>query len=113
MFHYFLFQFEMRKSILYVTNGVLLATMFLCCRVLVYPYMYWCYARYANIPFLHTPFKIPLFCNSFCLLLFSVQLYWFLIIVRGVLRFFKPSPKLQQKPVSNVNGENGFHYKSD
>lgn len=105
--------FEMRKSILYVTNGVLLATMFLCCRVLVYPYMYWCYAHYANIPFLHTPFKIPLFCNSFCLLLFSVQLYWFLIIVRGVFRFFKPSPKLQQKPVSNVNGENGFHYKSD
>lgn len=113
IFHSLLFQFEMRKSILYVTNGVLLATMFLFCRVLVYPYMYWCYAQYANIPFLQTPLKVPLFCNSFCFLLFSVQLYWFLIIVRGVLRFFKSSPKLQQKPVSNVNGENGFLHKSD
>jgi len=99
---------EMRKSVLYVGNGVVLATMFLFCRVLIYPYMYWRYSRYANIPFLETPFKIPLFCNTFCFLLLSVQVYWFLVIMRGVLRFFLKPTNIPQMPVPKVNGENGF-----
>lgn len=105
----------MRKSALYVTNGVLLAIVFLCCRVLIYPFMYWCYSNYANIPFHSTPFKVPVFCNTFCLLLFSLQVYWFLMIMRGVLRFFSRQTKIPQNtPIEKdqLNGENGFCHKN-
>lgn len=106
---------EMRKSALYVTNGVILATVFLCCRVLIYPFMYWCYSNYANIPFHSTPFKVPVFCNTFCLLLFSLQVYWFLMIMRGVLRFFSQQTKISQNtPIEKdqLNGENGLFHKN-
>ena len=103
----------MRKSVLYVGNGVVLATMFLFCRVLIYPYMYWRYSMYANIPFLETPFKVPLFCNTFCFFLLSVQVYWFLVIMRGVLRFFLKPTNIPQMPVSKVNGENGLLHKNN
>lgn len=108
------FQLGMRKSVLYVGNGVLLATVFLFCRILIYPYMYWCYSKYASVPFFTTPFKIPIFCNTFCLLLFSVQVYWFAVIMRGVLRFFQPANLSQQTSVTKtcLNGENGFAYNS-
>lgn len=104
----------MRKSVLYVGNGVLLATVFLFFRILIYPYMYWCYSKYASVPFFTTPFKIPIFCNTFCLLLFSVQVYWFAVIMRGVLRFFQPANLSQQTSVTKtcLNGENGFAYNS-
>lgn len=108
----FLFQLGMRKSVLYIGNGVLLATMFLFCRVLIYPYMYWCYSKYANIPFLETPFKIPLFCNTFCFFLLSVQVYWFLVIMRGILKFFQQPANMPEQPISKVNGENGFLHKN-
>ncbi|KAL9982099.1 hypothetical protein ACROYT_G010897 [Oculina patagonica] len=101
-----------RKSALYVGNGVLLATMFLFCRVLIYPYMYWCYSKYANIPFLETPFKVPLFCNTFCFFLLSVQVYWFLVIMRGVLRFFQRPTNMPKTLISKVNGENGYLHKN-
>lgn len=105
----------MRKSALYVANGVLLATVFLFCRVLIYPYMYWCYSKYASISFLHTPFRIPIFCNTFCLVLFSTQVYWFVSIMRGVLRFLqRPANTPQQTPIfkAHLNGENGLLYKN-
>lgn len=109
---FFLFQLGMRKSLLYVVNGILLATMFLFCRILIYPYMYWCYSKYANISLLETPFKVPLFCNTFCFFLLSVQVYWFLIIMRGVLRFLQRPTDMPQAPISKVNGENGFLHKN-
>lgn len=105
----------MRKSTLYVTNGVLLATVFLFCRVLVYPYMYWCYSRYAGISILSTPLRIPVFCNTFCFFLFSIQVYWFVIIMKGVLRFYqRPANMTEKTPTSEVclNGENGFLHKN-
>ncbi|XP_068748379.1 TLC domain-containing protein 3A-like [Montipora capricornis] len=105
----------MRKSTLYVTNGVLLATVFLFCRVLVYPYMYWCYSRYAGISILSTPLRIPVFCNTFCFFLFSIQVYWFVIIMKGVLRFYQgPANMTEKTPTSEVclNGENGFLHKN-
>lgn len=112
LYFFFLFQLGMRKSLLYVVNGILLATMFLFCRILIYPYMYWCYSKYANISLLETPFKVPLFCNTFCFFLLSVQVYWFLIIMRGVLRFLQRPTDMPQAPISKVNGENGFLHKN-
>ncbi|KAK2556219.1 Ceramide synthase [Acropora cervicornis] len=109
-------ELEMRKSTLYLTNGVLLASVFLFCRVLIYPYMYWCYSRYAGVPFLSTPFNVPKFCNTFCLFLFSVQVYWFVIIMQGVLRFYQQPLNVAQKTTyqseGHLNGENGFLHKN-
>ena len=106
------FQLGKKKSLVYVVNGILLATVFLFCRVLVYPYMYWCYSKYSSVPFLKTPFRIPLFCNAFCFVLMSLQVYWFVAIARGVLQFVSKLRSTSSVPVVKEHGKNGFFHKT-
>lgn len=78
--------------------------------------MYWRYSRYAGVPFLSTPLSVPKFCNTFCLFLFSIQVYWFVIIMQGVLRFYQQPLNVAQKTTTqlegHLNSENGFLHKN-
>lgn len=63
---------------------------FLCCRVLLFPYLYWAYGRHAGLPLLAVPRALPAHVNLGAALLLAPQLYWFFLICRGAFRLFRP-----------------------
>jgi len=78
------------KTAAYAVNGVLMVVVFGCCRILIFPFIYWIYSR-QNItgqamPFWRVPFAIPFHCNVWCFALFSLQLFWFAKMMRGAAK---------------------------
>uniref|UniRef100_A0A8D0GV12 TLC domain containing 3A n=1 Tax=Sphenodon punctatus TaxID=8508 RepID=A0A8D0GV12_SPHPU len=87
-----LMQLNMQDSLLHKVNGILILVTFFLCRILLFPYMYWAYARYAGIPLYQAPFRIPMHCNVSNALLIAPQLYWFVLICRKAVRLYGSSP---------------------
>lgn len=87
-----LMQLKMQDSLLYKVNGVLTIVTFFLCRILLFPFMYWAYARHAGLPIYKVPFHIPFHCNVTNALLISPQLYWFALICRKAARIYINSP---------------------
>uniref|UniRef100_A0A3Q2E8E2 TLC domain containing 3Bb n=1 Tax=Cyprinodon variegatus TaxID=28743 RepID=A0A3Q2E8E2_CYPVA len=83
-----LIQYKQQHTLLHKVNGALMLVTFFIFRVLLFPYLYYVYGRYASIPFLMVPFTVPWHCNLGAALLMAPQLYWFSLICRGALRLF-------------------------
>ncbi|KAM6904773.1 TLC domain containing 3Ba [Xenentodon cancila] len=83
-----LIQNKKQQTLLHKVNGVVLMITFLGCRVLLFPYLYYAYSRYASIPVYMVPLVAPWPCNLGAAVLWSLQLYWFALICRGALRQF-------------------------
>ncbi|XP_036004538.1 ceramide synthase isoform X2 [Fundulus heteroclitus] len=81
-----LIQYQKQNSVLHKVNGVFMLLSFFSCRVLLFPYLYYAYSRYASIPLLRVPLVAPWQCNLGAALLWPLQLYWFTLICRGALR---------------------------
>ncbi|KAI4822068.1 hypothetical protein KUCAC02_007632 [Chaenocephalus aceratus] len=81
-----LIQYQQQHTVLHKVNGVLMLLAFFCCRVLLFPYLYYAYSRYASIPVYVVPLVAPWQCNLGAALLWPLQLYWFTLICRGALR---------------------------
>ncbi|KAM9843909.1 LOW QUALITY PROTEIN: ceramide synthase-like [Aulostomus maculatus] len=84
-----LIQYQQQHTVLHKVNGVLMLLTFLGCRVLLFPYLYYTYARYASIPVYQVPLVAPWQCNLGAALLWPLQLYWFALICRGAFRLCK------------------------
>jgi len=80
---------EYHRTPLYVINGVLMMIVFFLCRIAVFPYLYHKYAEYRGMSFMAVPLAIPLKCNLGCLILMSMQIYWFTLMVKGLLRILR------------------------
>uniref|UniRef100_H3CC30 TLC domain containing 3B n=1 Tax=Tetraodon nigroviridis TaxID=99883 RepID=H3CC30_TETNG len=87
-----LLQYRQQHTLLHKLNGVLLLLSFLGCRVLLFPYLYWAYSRYASIPVYAVPLVAPWQCNLGAALLWPLQLYWFALICRRALRQLVSAP---------------------
>ena len=74
-------------------------------RICTVPYMYWRYSEYAKISFIKSPLMIPLHCNITCMFFLLLQLYWFRLIVLGVLKHLYGS--LSKKRVEEDKANNG------
>ncbi|KAG3259595.1 family with sequence similarity 57 member B, transcript variant X1 [Ictidomys tridecemlineatus] len=85
-----LIQYKQQHTLLHKVNGALMLLSFLCCRVLLFPYLYWAYGRHAGLPLLAVPLAIPAHVNLGAALLLAPQLYWFFLICRGACRLFRP-----------------------
>ncbi|XP_034364019.1 ceramide synthase isoform X2 [Arvicanthis niloticus] len=85
-----LIQYKQQHTLLHKVNGALMLLSFLCCRVLLFPYLYWAYGRHAGLPLLSVPMAIPAHVNLGAALLLAPQLYWFFLICRGACRLFRP-----------------------
>ncbi|XP_013854935.1 protein FAM57B [Austrofundulus limnaeus] len=85
-----LIQFQKQNCVLHRLNGLIIIILFFCCRVLLFPYLYWTYSRYASIPVLAVPLVAPWQCNLGAALLWPLQLYWFCLICRAALRPRRP-----------------------
>ncbi|KAL2078799.1 hypothetical protein ACEWY4_026484 [Coilia grayii] len=75
-----LIQYKKQHTLLYKLNGVLMLATFFTCRVLLFPYLYYAYSRYASIPLYLVPVRVPWVCNAGAVLLMAPQLYWFGLI---------------------------------
>ncbi|KAM6966177.1 ceramide synthase-like [Tautogolabrus adspersus] len=83
-----LIQYRKQHTLLHKVNGGLMLLTFFGCRVLLFPYLYYAYSRYASIPLYSVPLVAPWQCNLGAALLWPLQLYWFALICRGALRLF-------------------------
>ncbi|XP_028267946.1 protein FAM57B-like [Parambassis ranga] len=83
-----LIQYKKQHTLLHKVNGVVMLLTFFGCRVLLFPYLYYAYSRYASIPVYRVPLVAPWQCNLGAALLWPLQLYWFALICRGALRLF-------------------------
>ncbi|XP_068193698.1 ceramide synthase-like [Antennarius striatus] len=81
-----LIRHQKQHTLLHKVNGGLMLLSFFTCRVLLFPYLYYAYSRYASIPVYSVPFVAPWQCNLGAALLWPLQLYWFTLICRGALR---------------------------
>ncbi|XP_076008200.1 ceramide synthase [Genypterus blacodes] len=98
-----LIQYKQQHTLLHKVNGALMLVTFFICRVLLFPYLYYVYGRYASIPFHMVPFTVPWYCNVGAALLMAPQLYWFSLICRGALRLFRGTHS--RRPPANTAAE--------
>ncbi|XP_056263060.1 ceramide synthase-like isoform X2 [Pseudoliparis swirei] len=80
-----LIQFQKQHTLLHRLNGLLLLFTFFFCRVLLFPYLYFIYSRYASVPVYRLPLVAPWQCTLGASLLWPLQLYWFTLICRGAI----------------------------
>lgn len=99
-----LIQYKQQHTLLHKVNGATMLITFFICRVLLFPYLYYAYGRYASIPFLQVPFSVPWQCNLGAALLMAPQLYWFTLICRGALRLFTGGPRSRRPPAAKGKG---------
>ncbi|ESO95371.1 hypothetical protein LOTGIDRAFT_232056 [Lottia gigantea] len=86
----------------YSVVGLSMIAVFFISRILVFPYLYFCYAKYAKISFLDVFTHIPVKCNIGCLALLLPQIYWLSLMIKGAIKFFT-------KPKFKLNGSSFFN----
>ena len=92
-FFFFLPQLNMKHTRYYIAAGLLMLFSFFCVRILVFPYLYLRYAYHAGLTVWQVPHQIPIKCNLGCLMIFLPQLYWFALMMKGTLKYFKTERK--------------------
>ncbi|CAL1534355.1 unnamed protein product [Lymnaea stagnalis] len=81
-----LLQLNMKHTRLYFYTSLSMIVMFFICRLAAFPYLYYKYAQYAGISFFDVPYVIPKKCNFSCLLILAPQVYWFILMIKGLHR---------------------------
>ncbi|KAM6175314.1 TLC domain-containing protein 3A isoform 2-T2 [Erethizon dorsatum] len=81
-------QRKQQHTLLYKVNGIITLTSFFCCRILLFPFMYWSYGQHQGLSLLQVPYNIPFFCNVANAFLVAPQLYWFSLLCKKALRLF-------------------------
>uniref|UniRef100_A0A672NDK6 TLC domain-containing protein n=2 Tax=Sinocyclocheilus grahami TaxID=75366 RepID=A0A672NDK6_SINGR len=93
-----LIQYKQQHTLLHKVNGALMLVTFFICRVLLFPYLYYAYGRYASIPFYMVPLSVPWQFNAGAALLMAPQVYWFSLICRGAFRLFTRASRHKAAP---------------
>jgi len=77
----------LKKSTLYIINGLIMTLVFFACRVIFFPVVYYLYSLEHNASMFETITKhVPPICSISMLVLFLPQIYWFGIMLRGGLK---------------------------
>ncbi|XP_036445231.1 TLC domain containing 3Ba [Colossoma macropomum] len=100
-----LIQYKQQHTLLHKVNGALMLVTFFVCRVLLFPYLYYAYGRYASIPLYMVPLSVPWHCNLGAALLMAPQVYWFSLICRGAFRLFSGASRHQRPPLGSTNSD--------
>ncbi|XP_029945934.1 TLC domain containing 3Ba [Salarias fasciatus] len=107
-----LIQYNRQHTLLHRANGLVLLLTFFCCRVLLFPYLYYAYSRYASVSLSQAVLAAPWQCNLGAGLLWPLQLYWFSLICRRALGQFSRRPPgnatagRHGSPLGNTNTAN-------
>ncbi|XP_077398288.1 TLC domain-containing protein 3A-like isoform X2 [Festucalex cinctus] len=89
-----LIQLGLDNSRLHRINGMLVLLTFFTCRILIFPFMYWMYARQVNIPLHRVAFHLPWHCNAGNLTIFAPQVYWFYLLLKKAKRLYDKQRKV-------------------
>uniref|UniRef100_A0A8C8S986 TLC domain containing 3B n=1 Tax=Pelusios castaneus TaxID=367368 RepID=A0A8C8S986_9SAUR len=99
--------YKQQHRLLHKVNGLLMLVTFFCCRILLFPYMYWAYGHHAGLPLHRVPLAIPPAYNLGAALLLAPQLYWFGLICRGAFRLFRRARPKEPPALRNGHGPGG------
>ncbi|XP_068102655.1 ceramide synthase [Hyperolius riggenbachi] len=101
-----LIQYKKQHTLLHRVNGVLMLVTFFCCRLLLFPYMYWVYGQRVGLPLYKVPFSLSAEYNIGAAILMAPQVYWFYLICRRAYSLFRQSVMCQRPknghPVSDT-----------
>ncbi|XP_044261056.1 TLC domain-containing protein 3A isoform X1 [Tribolium madens] len=79
----------MKSSILYVINGLVMLGTFFVCRVAMFPYVIYLYARSVDLDYFSAIRSLPTGCKVSIVTLLLPQVYWFLLMVKGASQVLK------------------------
>jgi len=68
---------NMRESVIYVANGLAMLLTFFCCRILIFPFMYFWYGSSVGLSPWQTLNSVRWFCHAGVMALSLPQLFWF------------------------------------
>jgi len=81
---------DLKKSMWYIVNGVVMTIVFFCCRVIFFPIVFYLYSLEHGASLLETITKhVPPICSISMIVLFLPQAYWFGIMIKGGLKVIK------------------------
>ncbi|XP_077578351.1 TLC domain-containing protein 3A-like isoform X2 [Stigmatopora nigra] len=89
-----LIQMGLDHTRLHTINGILLLLTFFICRILIFPFMYWMYARQVGMPVYKVPFTLPWHCNAGNLTVLAPQIYWLYLLVKKAKRTYNKHRKV-------------------
>jgi len=93
---------NMKDSLAYVVNGLLMLFSFFLCRVMLFPYLYYWYACVMDMSILSALLSISPWVHLAVLGLWSPQLIWFHRMLKGSLKLIKEAKK-GKKVVEETN----------
>lgn len=77
---------KMKKSKLYLINGLLMVITFAIFRIFMLPFLLYHYSTVVNLSFIEAILKLPLGCQLSIIALFLPQFYWFNLMIQAALR---------------------------
>lgn len=69
------------------------------------PYAYWRYGRNVGVQFLDVPYHIPMKCNIMNAVIMSMQMVWFVMILKAAGRYFMKFSGKKKLPNQESNGK--------
>ncbi|KAJ8954218.1 hypothetical protein NQ318_005813 [Aromia moschata] len=81
----------MKNSIIYVVNGLVMLVVFFLCRVAMFPYVIYMYARSIKADFVTALYTLPRGCLISIATLLLPQIYWFYLMLYGATKVLKNS----------------------
>jgi len=77
-----------KSTVIYAANGVAMTVVFFLCRLANIWFIYRTYATEIGLPLLQAVIqRVPRGCNAMTLLVTSLQLYWWILMLKGCLKF--------------------------
>jgi len=88
---------NMKESLLYMINGIMMLLSFFLCRVMLFPILYWWYSNVLDISLISTIISIPCWVHMATFSLWFPQLFWFNKMLKGSLKVIKDRQRRSDK----------------
>ncbi|KRT80815.1 hypothetical protein AMK59_5041 [Oryctes borbonicus] len=80
---------NLKTTRLYMVNGLLMLVVFFLCRIAMFPYVMYLYAKAADLDYLSAIASLPRGCKATMSILILPQVYWFYLMMRGATKILK------------------------
>ncbi|XP_017773410.1 PREDICTED: protein FAM57A isoform X2 [Nicrophorus vespilloides] len=82
-------RFSMKSTKFYIYNGFTMLIVFFLCRVIMFPYVMYMYAKSVNMDYISAMMSLPTGCKVSISILMLPQLYWFYLMIKGATKILK------------------------
>lgn len=91
-----------KNSKIYALNGILMLATFFIFRVALLLFMVYLYSKFKEDTIIHTFINLPPSCQITLTIMFCLQLYWFSLMARQAVRFYKDNtPSIEHQKETN------------